>query len=174
MSRQAFRMLGIALLLVPALAVPALAVPAEGATCFEFGGKDRPPGGEQVSANMTGQQVVSSNGTQGVGDPDGTGTVVLTLQSVSSGQATVAYEIHTINIAVPLEGGHIHLGAAGTYSMNASVLLFGYTDQPYRSGTITMSKCLAHDIFIQTPTDFYVDVHNYEYPDYGAIRGQLS
>src|SRR3954454_14309284 len=98
MSRQAFRMLGIALLLVPALAVPALAAPAEGATCFEFGGKDRPPGGEQVSADMTGQQVVSSNGTQGVGDPDGTGTVVLTLQSVYNQQADVAYQIDTTNV----------------------------------------------------------------------------
>jgi hypothetical protein len=173
MCRRAFRILGLALLLVTAIAVPAEGAVTSAVTCPEFSVPDGEGAIRQVAANMDGQQVVSSTGTQGVGDPDGTGTVVLTLQSVYNQQADVAYQIDTTNVAVPLEGAHIHKGAAGQYSMNASVLLFGYTDQPYRSGVITISKCLAHDIF-HRPADFYMDVHNQEYPDQGAIRGQLS
>jgi hypothetical protein len=169
MCHRAFRILGVALLLVTAIAVP-----AEGAaTCPEFSFTDGNGAIRQVSAYMNGQQVVSSTGAQGVGDPDGTGTLVLTLQSVYNQEASVAYQIDTTNVAVPLEGAHIHKGPAGQTSLNASVLLFGYTDQPDRSGVVTISKCLAHDIF-HRPTDFYVDVHNQEYPDQGAIRGQLT
>jgi CHRD domain len=166
MRRRVFHVLGLALLLVTAIAVP-----AKGATCSEYYLSLSDIKG-QVAANMDGRQVVSSSGTLGVGDPDGTGTVVLTLQSVVNQNAEVAYQIGTNNIAIPLEGAHIHHAVAGQTGLNV-VTLFGFTDQPDRSGVVMMSKCLAHDIF-HNPTDFYVDVHNQVYPDQGAIRGQLS
>jgi hypothetical protein len=127
---------------------------------------------KDVGANMDGQQVVTSSGTSGAGDPDGTGTLVLTFQSQDTKTANVSYTLDTTNVAVPLEGAHIHKAPPGNTGLSV-VTLFGFTDQPDRSGTVTMSKCLAHDIFNQ-PGDFYVDVHNDQYPDQGAIRGQLN
>jgi CHRD domain-containing protein len=168
MYHRVFNVLGIALLLTTTIAVP-----AEGATCPELDLSFPNSGGKvQVAANMNGQQVVSSSGAQGVGDPDGTGTVLLTLQSVTSKTADVAYQIDTTNIAVPLEGAHIHKAPPGE-TWVAAITLFGFSDQADRSGVVTMSKCLAHEIF-HGPGDFYVDVHNQEYPDQGAVRGQLA
>jgi CHRD domain-containing protein len=169
MYRRVFNILGVATLVVTSIAVP-----AEGATCAELELSSPLDASvkNQVVANMDGQQVVSSNGAQGVGDPDGAGTVVLTLQTVSKQSADIAFQIQTNNIALPLEGAHIHKAPPGM-TWVAAVTLFGFSDQSDRSGVVTVSKCLAHEIF-HGPADFYVDVHNQEYPDQGAVRGQLS
>lgn len=149
----------------------AFAVPARAATCPEL--QLSPDSNvKQVGAGLDGKQVVTSSGTTGAGDPDGTGTLVLTFLSQDTKNANVSYQIDTTDVAVPLEGAHIHKAAPGKTGL-AAVTIFGFTDQPDRSGTVTMSKCLAHDIFNQ-PADYYVDVHNDEYPDQGAIRGQLA
>jgi hypothetical protein len=166
MYRRVFHSLGLALLLVTTIAVP-----AESATCPELILSPDSGVKNQVATNMDGQQVVSSSGVKGVGDPDGTGTVLLTLQTVSDKSAQVAFQIATTNVALPLEGAHIHKAPEGQ-TWVAAVTLFGFTDQSDRSGVVTMSKCLAHGIF-HDPGSFYVDVHNQEYPDQGAIRGQL-
>jgi hypothetical protein len=167
MRRPAFYVLGLGLLLSTVLA----AGPARASTCDEYflgRGDLQPP---QVAANMTGAQVVSS-GQLGAGDPDGTGTVVLTFQDVVNKMVSVSYQVDTTNVAIPLEGAHIHRAAPGQIGVSAAPL-FGFTDQADRSGVIPMSKCMAHDLF-HRPADFYVDVHNFEYPDAGAVRGQLS
>jgi hypothetical protein len=176
MYRRMFHGLGLvssAAILSAVLSATVIAVPAESAECPELE-LLAPDSGvrRQVAANMNGQQVVSSSGELGVGDPDGTGTVLLTLQDVSTKIAEVAFQLDTTNIAVPLEGAHIHKAPTGK-TWVAAVTLFGFSGDADLSGVVTMSKCLAHDIF-HRPGDFYVDVHNQEYPDQGALRGQLG
>lgn len=167
MYRRAAYVLGLALLLATVVAVP-----ARGAVCEELQYADVAGPKGQVVANMDGMQVVDSSEEPGKGDPDGTGTVLLTLQSVVKKEAEVAYQVGTNNIALPLLGAHIHKAPAEERGLSVKQL-FGDADQPDQNGTVTMSKCLAHDIF-HRPAGYYVDVHNYEYPDHGAVRGQLS
>lgn len=169
MYRRILFTFGLAVLLATAVAVPAESV----AVCPELDFTNGAGGvRNQVSAGLNGQQVVSSSGVLGTGDPDGTGTVLLTLQTVGSKFADVAFQIDTTNIAVPLEGAHIHKAPPGR-TWVAAVTLFGYSTDADLSGVVTISKCLAHEIF-HGPQDFYVDVHNQEYPDQGALRGQLG
>jgi uncharacterized protein (DUF934 family) len=54
---------------------------------------------------MDGWQVVSPTGEK-ADDPNGTGTVVLTLQAVLAKDAEVVYQVDTTNVGVPLEGAH--------------------------------------------------------------------
>lgn len=165
-GRRALAVAAVALLSTVGLATPAGAE----AVCDELSFPDGAKG--SVAASLSGSKVVSSSGEVGVGDPDGSGTLLLTLQSYDKKMATIAYQFGSANVALPLEGAHIHKAPPGEIWLSGKTL-FGYTDQPDRSGVIFTSKCFAHDIF-QRPGDFYVDVHNYEYPDQGAIRGQLG
>lgn len=120
----------------------------------------------QVAANMDGAQVA------GGGDPDGTGTVVLMLEGSSKGITTISFALQVNGVATPLEGAHVHKGLPGATGV-AALNLFGYSDQTDRSGVLQMSKCMGHELF-QRPADYYVDVHNQEYPDQGAVRGRLQ
>lgn len=162
--RRALSMAGLALLPVLTLAPPASAA----VTCPEF---VPPADGEpkrQVAANLTGSQVVPPPG-----DPDGSGTVLIGLETVSKDTAKLTFQLSVNGISLPLTGAHVHKGAVGATGV-AGLTLFTYSDQSDVSGTgVTMSKCSAHDIF-QRPQDYYVDVHNYDYPDQGALRGQLQ
>src|SRR5262245_18284521 len=62
-------------------------------------------GGRPLSTTMTGAAEVP-----GPGDPDGTGTVLLTLKS---GQEEVSFDLTVSNIA-PATTAHIHVAAVGT------------------------------------------------------------
>lgn len=138
--------------------------PAHAGTCPEF--ELLADSNNTVSANLSGSAVV------GGGDPDGSGTVVLTID-ISNKNATISYQLDTTNVATPLEGAHIHVGPVGQTGRSV-VTLFTFSDQPDRSGVVSgVSKCLAHDI-LHRPNDYYVDVHNQEFPDQGAVRGQLQ
>ena len=166
MIRRASYVLGFTLLLVTTFAIPARA-----AVCEELDPNAREKVKDQVAGNMDGHQVISSSGQPDSGDLNGTGTVLLTLQSQDNQIATVAYEVSTTEVAFPFQGAHIHHAPVG--ENGRSIDLFGFTNAPDRSGTVDMSKCLAHDIF-NHPADYYVDMHNNEFPDQGAIRGQLT
>jgi hypothetical protein len=147
--------------------VPVQSVPAHAASCPELNLRLKTPDKGTVSANLSGAQVVPAPG-----DPDGTGTVTLTI-TIDNQEASIEYQLDTTNVATPLEGAHIHFAQPGDTGRSV-VNLFGFTDQPDRSGVVTgVSKCLGHQILHQ-PQDYYVDVHNVEYPDQGAVRGQLS
>lgn len=164
-------------LLAIALALPTAVIasaPAQAApVCDEFAFPNNPGERGQVAATLSGAEVVGPSNKLGAGDPDGNGTVVLLLLFYDTNKlAHVSYQFDTNDIALPLEGAHIHKGKAGSTNNLIATSLFGFSDQADRSGEITMSKCLAHEIF-HRPSDYYIDVHNTEYVDDGALRGQL-
>jgi hypothetical protein len=117
--------------------------------------------GRTLSATLTGAAEVP-----GPGDPDGSGTVTLT---VNPGLGQICYELTVSGIA-PATAAHIHVGAVGVAGP-VVVPLEPPTDGT-SSGCVSVSRELALDI-LKHPSDYYVNVHNAEYPA-GALRGQLS
>lgn len=107
----------------------------------------------------------------GPGDPDGSGTARITL---NHGQGTICYELTVVDIE-PARAAHIHeagAGAAGpvVVTLVASTLV-APTDGS-SSGCVAADRALIKEI-IQHPEDYYVNVHNAEFPA-GALRGQLG
>ena len=102
----------------------------------------------------------------GPGDPDGTGTATITL---NPGQSEVCFELTVADIA-PATAAHIHLAPAG----EPGPVVVGLTAPTSGSSTgcVTADRELISDI-IRTPSAYYVNVHNADFPA-GAIRGQLS
>lgn len=118
-------------------------------------------GGRPLATTLTGAEEVP-----GPGDPDGTGTASIRL---NPGQGEVCFELTVSGIA-PATAAHIHVGAAGV----AGPVVVGLS--PPTSGT--SSGCVSADpalikAIIQNPEQYYVNVHNADYPA-GAVRGQLS
>jgi len=158
--------LGLACMLVPCMLAPPAAAEA---VCPEVDDqfRTRLP---TVTANLSGDQVVP-----GPGDPDGTGTVVIRHSAtIKPGvdydkEMVLEYELDTNEIAVPLEGAHVHKKDAG----NFGIVMFDFSLDADRTGTFNVSKCMGQDI-LKSPENFYVDVHNGEYSDNGALRGQLQ
>jgi hypothetical protein len=117
--------------------------------------------GASFSVTMSGAEEVP-----GPGDPDGTGTAQVTLDEA---KGEVCYELSVENIQTA-NAAHIHTGAAGSAGGVAVTL-----DPPAQG----MSKnCAATDAQVlrdiqQNPANYYVNVHNAEFPQ-GAVRGQLG
>ena len=116
----------------------------------------------ELMATLTGAAEVP-----GPGSPDGTGMARVFLDP---GQGTVCYEL-TVALTPPAAAAHIHRGAADV--SGPIVVPF---DAP-SSGSATgcregVDAALVAEI-AQTPADFYVNVHNPDFPA-GAIRGQLG
>jgi len=99
-------------------------------------------------------------------DPDGAGTAVIT---VNPGTGTIEFTLTVENIA-PATAAHIHNAAAGTNGPVVVPLVAPTSGSS--SGMIEVDRELALDI-IRHPENYYVNVHNAEYPG-GAVRGQLS
>jgi CHRD domain len=117
--------------------------------------------GRTLSTTLTGAAEVP-----GPGDPDGSGTATLT---VNPGFSEICYELTVSGIA-PATAAHIHVGAVGVAGP-VVVPLAPPTDGT-SSGCVEVSRELALAI-LKSPSDYYVNVHNAEYPA-GAVRGQLS
>ena len=118
-------------------------------------------GGRKLETIMTGP-----NEVPGPGDPDGTGTARIV---VNSGQERVCFELVVHNIA-PATAAHIHRGAVGV----AGPVVVGL-DAPTdgdSAGCKDVTRALALEI-LKYPARFYVNVHNADFPA-GAIRGQLA
>jgi CHRD domain len=102
----------------------------------------------------------------GPGDSDGSGTAKLTL---NPGKGEVCYELTVANIQ-EATAAHIHEGAVG----KAGPVKVGL-DAP-KTGTAKGCKnadaAVVQEI-MQNPANYYVNVHNAEFPQ-GAVRGQLS
>lgn len=110
--------------------------------------------------------LLGANEVPGPGDPDGSGTAKITL---GPGQEQICWELTASGIA-PATAAHIHVGTVGV----AGPIVRGLT--PPTSGT--SSGCIASDPEIikaikKTPSNYYVNVHNAEFPA-GALRGQLG
>ena len=119
-------------------------------------------GGRPFTTALTGAAEVP-----GPGDPDGSGTAVLTL---NPGQEEVCFELTVTGIA-PATAAHIHIGGAGV----AGPVVVGLT--PPTSGSssgcvVSASRELILAI-MKNPENYYVNVHNPQFPA-GAVRGQLS
>lgn len=113
--------------------------------------------GRPLTAELSGAAEVP-----GPGDPDGSGAAHVTL---NQGLGVVCWTLTFADIAESF-AAHIHFGAAGeaggvAVALNTSS---GCTDG--------VDKDLIKDIR-QNPQNYYVNVHNGDFPP-GAIRGQLS
>ena len=119
-------------------------------------------GGRPLSASLDGASEVPMSS----GDPDGSGSADVTL---NQGQSQVCFEIEVTAIGTPL-AAHIHdaaVGFPGPVVVNFDVANNGL------SGCVDgVDQDLIKDIR-QNPADFYVNVHNGDFPG-GAVRGQLS
>jgi hypothetical protein len=133
-------------------ASPAFAAPKADGECN---------GGRPLTATLTGESEVP-----GPGDPDGSGTANV---RVNPGQECISYDLAVEGIE-PATAAHIHEAPAG----KAGPVIVGLeppTDGT-SSGTVAVERDEAKEI-LKTPEDYYVNVHNLEYPG-GAVRGQLS
>lgn len=124
-------------------------------------------GGRPLTAELSGANEVP----RGSGDPDGSGTMSLTL---NQGQGEICWELDVDDISAPTRA-HIHQGEAG---VNGGVVVFFFDTVipnpiPVASeGCVDVDKDTIKDIR-QNPQNYYVNVHNADFPA-GAIRGQLS
>jgi len=155
MRRQVFAVLGILVVMLSLVSAPfagrALADKLEGADT----------GGRLLTTELTG-----ANEVPGPGDPDGSGSARITL---NVGRGTVCWQIEVSGIA-SATAAHIHrapVGVAGPVVVPLSPPSSGES-----SGCVDVDRTLVKDI-LQHPADFYVNVHNAEYPA-GALRGQLG
>jgi CHRD domain len=118
-------------------------------------------GGRPLATDLTGASEVP-----GPGDPDGSGSAQLTL---NQGQGEICYELSVSGIA-PATAAHIHIAPAGV----AGPVVVGLA--PPTSGS--SSGCATVDPELikairQNPENYYVNVHNVDFPR-GAVRGQLG
>lgn len=118
-------------------------------------------GGRPISVALTGPAEAPTPG-----DPDGAGTATL---RINPGQQQVCYELSVTGIAAAT-AAHIHKAPAGA----AGPVVVGLTAPTSGSSKACaeVARQLALDI-LKTPADYYVNVHNAEFPG-GAVRGQLS
>ncbi len=101
-----------------------------------------------------------------LGDLDGTGSATI---RINPGQGQLCYDLSVSGIA-PATAAHLHEAPAG--SAGPVVVGLQAPTGGSSSGCITISRQLAMEI-IRAPSDYYVNVHNTEFPG-GALRGQLD
>lgn len=117
--------------------------------------------GRKLKATLTGAAEVP-----GPGDSDGAGTAQLTL---NAGKNQVCYELALSNIGAAA-AAHIHTGAADATGPVLLMLTPPANGSSKDCATLEREKIL--DI-LKSPENYYVNVHNAEFPD-GALRGQLG
>ena len=117
-------------------------------------------GGRPIEVTMTGAAEVPK------GDPDGTGTASF---RINPGQGQICYKLTVANIATAT-AAHIHKGAVGAAGGPVAPLKAPATGSVEDCAMV--SKEVAEDM-IKNPANYYVNVHNAEFPG-GAVRAQLS
>jgi hypothetical protein len=122
-------------------------------------------GGRPFRLTLTGAAEVSPAGVPNQGDPDGTGTAVLTL---NPGQGEVCYDV-TVSGVADLTAAHIHRAPATSPGPVVIPTPLGATGG---SGCVSADRGLILDILLN-PENYYFNVHNAEYPA-GALRAQLG
>ena len=114
---------------------------------------------ERVRSVHLGAVLVGGNEVPTAGDPDGFG-----LADVRVKRGEVCWRI-SVNAVAPITAAHIHAGPAGVAGPVVVAL------DPYRAGCVDTPNRTARFIR-QHPGEFYVNVHNADFPA-GALRGQL-
>lgn len=130
--------------------VPALAIDGSSAE-----------GGRKLTATLTGAAEVP-----GPGDTDGRGSGEF---RVNPGQGSVCYTVTYSGIDAPTMA-HIHTGAKGVAGGVAVPLTVAAGGAIEGCAGVTREQATA---LIQSPENFYVNLHNAAFPA-GAVRGQLS
>ena len=102
----------------------------------------------------------------GPGDPNGSGTVQVTL---NPDKGEVCYELSVVNTR-EATAAHIHQGEKGEEGAVAVPLEAPKTGA---AKGCTKADVVVIEAIMQDPTDYYVNVHNAAFPK-GAVRGQLS
>ena len=102
----------------------------------------------------------------GPGDPDGSGTVQVTLDSDKN---EVCYDL-TVTKVDDATAAHIHEGAAG--KSGPVKVPFDAPKGGAAKGCKTADAAVVKDI-MANPANYYVNVHSTAYGN-GAVRGQLS
>jgi hypothetical protein len=117
------------------------------------------PSAAQVESVHLGAVLVGGNEVSTPGDPDGFG-----FADVRVRRGEVCWRISVQSVA-PITAAHIHAGPKGVTGPVVVPL------EPYRAGCVDTRRRTARFIR-QHPGEFYVNVHNAEFPA-GALRGQL-
>lgn len=120
-------------------------------------------GGRKFIVQMTGAEEAP-----GPGDSDGTGTAILRL---NPGTEQVCFSLFVEDITLPASAAHIHVAPAGDPGP-VVVGLAAPDANGFASGCVGADRELILAI-IQNPANYYVNVHNSDFPP-GAVRGQLS
>ncbi len=123
--------------------------------------KDKEHGGQMMMTDMSGAAEVP-----GPGDTDGSGMAHITL---NHGKGQVCYEITAKDIQTPT-AAHLHAGVIG--QAGTPKVTFKAAANGMWKGCANADKSLIKEI-MDNPANFYVNVHNAEFPD-GALRGQLA
>ena len=124
--------------------------------------------GRPFTTTLTGEAEVTSAGVPNQGDLDGVGIARVTL---NQGKGEVCWVTQVSDITLPAVAAHIHVGPSTT----TGPVVIGLTAPDatgFSSGCVTADPQLIKAIR-QNPVNYYVNVHNSDYPA-GALRGQLS
>jgi hypothetical protein len=121
-------------------------------------------GGRPLSAELTGAAEVP-----GPGDEDGSGAIKLRL---NPGLEQICWDYSVADVSM-ITAAHIHEAPAGVAGGVVVPLFPPLPDADGNSsGCVDADRELILDI-IQNPEEYYVNVHNADFPA-GALRGQLS
>ena len=132
-----------------------------------------------LNADLNGREEVATAGAanRGIaGDPNGRGEVYVFGIDADPNRTTLCYVLLVDKIA-PATAAHIHEGAAGTNGpvvVNLAAPADGDAADCLtegEAGKFVGDQTVAE--ILDDPSDYYVNVHNAEYPG-GAIRGQLG
>ena len=138
--------------------------------------------GDAFAASPKAKYEIALNGAKepGGGDPDGTGTSKIVVKGKTNQVCVTTKKV--ANVPLPSTGHHIHAGDSTTNGPVVVPLAVvttktpkpGKPAKPGKSaklcGTASASQILS---MINTPSQWYVNVHSTEFPG-GAIRSQLS
>ena len=126
-------------------------------------------GGALATGTFDGRAEVAANATNKsiVGDPNGRGEAYV----FSTGNGVICYVLEVSKIG-PATAAHIHEAAAG---VNGPVVvsLSAPTNGSSAGCIDTGDADLAADITLRESSNYYVNVHNAEFPG-GAVRAQLG
>lgn len=125
--------------------------------------------GPFLEAELDGRSEVASNAKSNkiVGDPNGSGEAYV---FTTNEGATLCYVVEVSKIE-PATAMHIHEAAAG--QNGPVVLTLGAPTAGYSAACTTPEDASLVSEITSSPEDYYVNVHNAEYPG-GALRGQLG
>lgn len=123
-------------------------------------------GADQGGSPLVAAEMLGSKEVPGPGDPDGSGSAVVTM---NIGKQTVCFDIDVADVA-PIVAAHIHVGDA---SVSGGVVVnFNVAANGLDGCVGDVDRSLIRTI-LQNPADYYVNVHNADFPP-GALRDQLA